>query len=111
MKFIGNKRSLENKNIEKTEKENIYDKIKELFYSVKNKSKESENKIIENSNGFFKKNEIIVMDNKYFCIINLDRQLIKSIYLINEEEKIDDEQGIIEILKKIIDYMIKKIES
>lgn len=111
MKFIGNKRNLENKNIEKTEKENIYDKIKELFYNVKNKSKESENKIIENSNGFFKKNEIVVMDNKYFCIINLDRQLIKSIYLINEEEKIADEQGIIEILKKIIDYMIKKIES
>lgn len=111
IQFIGNKRNLDNLNIEKTEKEIIYDEIKKLFNNTKNNSIEFENKILENQSGFFNKNETIIMNNNAFCIIYLDRTIINSIYLINEETKIYDDNGIIEILNKIKNDMKNKIKN
>ena len=111
IQFIGNKRNLDNLNIEKTEKEIIYDEIKKLFNNNKNNSIEFENKILENQSGFFNKNETIIMNNNAFCIIYLDRTIINSIYLINEETKIYDDNGIIEILNKIKNDMKNKIKN
>ena len=109
--FIGNKRNLD-RNVEKTEKENIYDEIKKLFNNIKNKSKElPENKILENKNDFFNKNETIIMESKPFCIIYLFRSVIQKIFLVNDKSIISDDQGIIEILNKIKNDIINKLKE
>ena len=110
MKFIGNKRNLDNKNAEKTEKEKIFEEIKNLFNNFKNKEK-SENAIYENKSGFFEKNVTIIMNNKPFCIIYLSRSFIQNIFLVNDRSMINDDQGIIEILNNIKNDMNKKIKD
>lgn len=109
MKFIGNKRNLDKNNVEKTEKENIFEEIKNLFNNFKNQE-QSENAIYENKSGFFEKNVTIIMNNKPFCIIYLNRSFIQNIFLVNDRSMISDDQGIIEILNNIKNDLTKKIK-
>ena len=109
MKFIGNKRNLDKNNVEKTEKENIFEEIKNLFNTFKNQE-QSENAIYENKSGFFEKNVTIIMNNKTFCIIYLNRSFIQNIFLVNDRSMISDDQGIIEILNNIKNDLTKKLK-
>ena len=110
MKFIGNKRNLDKNNVEKTEKENIFEEIKNLFNNFKNQE-QTENAIYENKSGFFEKNVTIIMNNKPFCIIYLNRSFIQNIFLVNDQSMINDDQGIIEILNNIKNDLNKKIKD
>ena len=110
MKFIGNKRNLDKNNVEKTEKENIFEEIKNLFNNFKNQE-QTENAIYENKSGFFEKNVTIIMNNKPFCIIYLSRSFIQNIFLVNDRSMINDDQGIIEILNNIKNDLNKKIKD
>lgn len=108
--LLGNKRSSGNINTE-SEKEKIYKEIKALCEKYKNNDKVGI-KIYEVENGFFEKNETVIIE-KPVCIIYFNRKLINKIYLIGEKNTIEDEKEIIEVLNKIklkLDNIKKKFD-
>ena len=108
--LLGNKRSSGNINTE-SEKEKIYKEIKALCEKYKNNEKVGI-KIYEVENGFFEKNETVIIE-KPVCIIYFNRKLINKIYLIGEKNTIEDEKEIIEVLNKIklkLDNIKKKFD-
>jgi len=108
--LLGNKRSSGNINTE-SEKEKIYKEIKALCEKYKNNEKLGI-KIYEVENGFFEKNETVIIE-KPVCIIYFNRKLINKIYLIGEKNTIEDEKEIIEVLNKIklkLDNIKKKFD-
>ena len=101
-KFIGKKRSLEEKTKENEENDNIYNDIKDLFNKYnKNNKDEKQNIIYEYKEGFFEQNETIIIENKPICIVYLNRNHINKIYLINDQSSIEDDKDIKDVLNKI----------
>ena len=108
IKFIGNKRNHDVRNNEKTEKEILYEEIKELYNQKKNNFTQ-ENKIYEQKTGFFEGYETLIIDGKATCIVYLNRSLITKIYLISEQMTIEEDNDIIEVLNKIKNDLKKKL--
>lgn len=109
--LLGNKRNSGNVNTE-AEKEKIYKEIKALCQKYKDNEK-SGIKVYEVGNGFFEKNETIIIE-KPVCVIYFNHKLINKIYLIGERSLIEDEKEIIEVLNTIklkLDNIKKKFDS
>ena len=108
--LLGNKRSSGNVSTE-SKKEKIYKEIKALCEKYKNDEKVGV-KIYETENGFFERNETVIIE-KPICVIYFYRKLINKIYLIREKNFIEDDKEIIEVLNEVklkIDNIKKKFD-
>ena len=108
--LLGNKRSSGNVSTE-SKKEKIYKEIKALCEKYKNDEKVWV-KIYETENGFFERNETVIIE-KPICVIYFYRKLINKIYLIREKNFIEDDKEIIEVLNEVklkIDNIKKKFD-
>jgi hypothetical protein len=108
--LLGNKRSSGNVSTE-SKKEKIYKEIKALCEKYKNDEKVGV-KIYETENGFFERNETVIIE-KPICVIYFYRKLINKIYLIREKNLIEDDKEIIEVLNEVklkMDKIKKKFD-
>ena len=108
--LLGNKRSLGNVKTE-SEKEKKYKEIKALCEKYKNDEKVGV-KIYETENGFFERNETVIIE-KPVCVIYFYRNLINKIYLIREKKLIEEDKELIEVLNAIklkMDKIKKKFD-
>ena len=84
----------------------IYEEIKQIYneYVQNNKIKDKtkQNILIYNhKSGYFETEETIIIRNKPFCIIYLNREDIIKIYLIKEQNNYENEKDIKSILEKV----------
>lgn len=84
----------------------IYEEIKQIYneYVQNNKIKDKtkQNILIYNhKSGYFQTEETILIRNKPFCIIYLNREDIIKIYLIKEQNNYENEKDIKSILEKV----------
>ena len=111
--YIGKKRTL-GLNTFNTEKETIYNEIKDLYNSYqrgKYKNNENTNKIYEQKSKKFGNNETIILENNPVCIIYFNEDIIESIYLITNKETIKEDYKIIEVLTQIKKDLINLSEK
>ena len=101
LNFIRKKRENKenNENNENKKKEDIFNEIKILFNKYIGCNPEY--KLYEQQKGFLEKNITIVEKGIPTCIIYFNRIILKKIYLIKEQEFIEEENNIIEILEYI----------
>lgn len=84
----------------------IYEEIKQIYneYVQNNKIKDKTNQnilIYNHKSGYFETEETIIIRNKPFCIIYLNREDIIKIYLIKEQNNYENEKDIKSILEKV----------
>ena len=84
----------------------IYEEIKQIYneYVQNNKIKDKTNQnilIYNHKSGYFQTEETILIRNKPFCIIYLNREDIIKIYLIKEQNNYENEKDIKSILEKV----------
>ena len=103
--MLGNKRKIDHIK-ENNEIKIIYEEIKQIYneYVQNNKIKDKtkQNILIYNhKSGYFETEETIIIRNKPFCIIYLNREDIIKIYLIKEQNNYENEKDIKSILEKV----------
>ena len=103
--MLGNKRKIDHIK-ENNEIKIIYEEIKQIYneYVQNNKIKDKtkQNILIYNhKSGYFETEETIIIRNKPFCIIYLNREDIIKIYLIKEKNNYENEKDIKSILEKV----------
>ena len=103
--ILGKKRKIDHIK-ENNEIKIIYEEIKQIYneYVQNNKIKDKtkQNILIYNhKSGYFETEETIIIRNKPFCIIYLNREDIIKIYLIKEQNNYENEKDIKSILEKV----------
>ena len=104
--LIGKKRNNEDKNLNNINKEDIINEIRQLYDKYNKNHKRnfinnSDYKLYEDIDGFFKKKITIIENNYPICVIYFNHKIIEKIFLIREEIFIEDENEILEVLNKI----------
>ena len=103
--ILGKKRKIDHVK-ENNEIKIIHEEIKKIYneYMQNNKIKDKtkQNILIYNHpSGYFETEETIIIQNKPFCVIYLNREDIIKIYLIKEQNNYENEKDIKSILEKV----------
>jgi hypothetical protein len=103
--ILGKKRKIDHVK-ENNEIKIIHEEIKKIYneYMQNNKIKDKSKQnifIYNHSSGYFETEETIIIQNKPFCVIYLNREDIIKIYLIKEQNNYENEKDIKSILEKV----------